>query len=103
MAGSQVRFGNWVFDPETREVRRDDRAVDLSPKAFELLSVLLARRPAVVSKAALRDVLWPSTCVGDTSLPRIVTELRGVLGDDASSPRYVRTVRGFGYAFVGGA
>jgi DNA-binding winged helix-turn-helix (wHTH) protein len=102
MAAAQVRFGSWLFDHEARELRRDDRTVALSPKAFDLLGALLARRPAVVSKEALRDVLWPRTCVGQTSLPRIVTELRRALGDDTASPRYVRTVHGFGYAFVGG-
>jgi DNA-binding winged helix-turn-helix (wHTH) protein len=102
MAAAQVRFGSWVFDHEARELRRDDRTIALSPKAFDLLGALLARRPAVVSKEALRDVLWPRTCVGQTSLPRIVTELRRALGDDTASPRYVRTVHGFGYAFVGG-
>ena len=75
----------------------------LEPKAFELLCLLLVRRPRVLSKAQIRDVLWPGTSVGETSLPRLVTELRQALGDDAQQPRFIRTAHGFGYAFCGEA
>jgi DNA-binding winged helix-turn-helix (wHTH) protein len=103
MPGGQLRFGDCLFDPEAREVRRGGRALDLSPKALGLLGALLDRRPAVVRKEALRDLLWPKTSVGHTSLPRIVTELRRALGDDTRDTRYIRTVHGFGYAFGGSA
>ena len=73
------------------------------PKAYELLSLLLARRPRVLSKAQIRDVLWPGTSVARDGLPRLVTELRQALGDDAQQPRFIRTVHGFGYAFCGEA
>jgi DNA-binding winged helix-turn-helix (wHTH) protein len=98
-----VRFGPFVFDEPSRELTAHGRAVPLSPKAFELLALLLRERPRALSKAELRDRLWPDTFVGETSLPRVVGEIRRALGDRASEGRFVRTVQRFGYAFVGDA
>jgi len=101
--GRKLQFGDCVFDPESREVRRRGETLDLSPKALDLLAALLERRPAVVRKTTLQDLLWPQTHVGPTSLPRLVNELRRALGDESGEPRYVRTVHRFGYAFCGTA
>ena len=75
--------------------------MDLSPKAFDLLALLVAGRPRVIGRAEIHDRLWPKTFVASTSLPRIVTELRKALGDRARQPRLIRTVHGHGYAFCG--
>lgn len=96
-----ARFGPFVFDEPSRELTADGRPVPLSPKAFELLAVLLRARPRALSKAELRDRLWPETFVGETSLPRVVGEVRRALGDRAGTACFVRTVQRFGYAFVG--
>lgn len=96
-----IRFGPFVFDPETRQVTRDSRDIHLSPKAFELLSALVADRPKVLSKAALQGRLWPDTFVAEANLSNLVAEIRGALGDSPRVPRYIRTAHGFGYAFVG--
>jgi DNA-binding winged helix-turn-helix (wHTH) protein len=95
----RVRFGDCVFDPEARELRRGPKPVALSPKAFALLALLLAERPRPVTHARLRDALWPDASVGYTSLARVVTEVRKALGDAS----YVRTVARYGYAFAGPA
>ena len=97
----RVRFGECVFDSEARELTRRGAAVSLSPKAFQLLSLLLERRPRAISRAELHDVIWPGIFVAYTSLPRIVTEVRQALADTSRRPRFVRTVHGFGYAFSG--
>ena len=96
-------FGQFALDQERRQLLRAGEPVPLETKAFELLSLLLARRPRVLSKAQIRDVIWPGTEVGESSLPRLVTESREVLGDDVAAPRFIRTVHGFGYAFCGEA
>jgi DNA-binding winged helix-turn-helix (wHTH) protein len=96
-----VRFGACVLDPERRELRRGGEPVHLSPKAFDLLLALLERRPQPVSKAELRERLWPATFVDDANLPNVVAELRRAIGDDARRPSFVRTVHAFGYAFAG--
>ena len=99
----RVRFGEFVFDGTARELGREERRVDLSPKAFLLLEALLAERPRALSRAELNDRLWPGTAMGYTSLAGVVAELRRALDDDRSEPRFLRTVHRFGYAFCGDA
>ena len=82
---------------------RDGQAVALTPKAFELLQLLLERRPNAVAKAEIYDRLWPATFVSEVNLSRLVFEIRRSLGDDPRRPAWIRTVRGFGYAFAGAA
>jgi len=98
-----VRFGEFVFDGEARDLAREGRRVELSPKAFLLLEALLAERPRALSRAELNDRLWPGTAMGYTSLAGVVAELRKALDDDRSEPRFLRTVHRFGYAFCGDA
>ena len=56
-----------------------------------------------MSRAELQDRLWPKTFVAETSLRRVIAEIRAALDDDERRPRFIRTVRGFGYAFCGAA
>jgi len=100
---ARVRFGDWVFDGESRELRGPDGAVHLSPKAFALLGALLESRPRALSKAELRDRLWANTFVSDSSLASLVMEVRRALGDSMRRPVFLRTVHRFGYAFCGEA
>ena len=99
----RVGFGDSVFDSETRELIRAERSVRLQPKAFQLLDVLLRRRPEAIAKDELHRVLWPNTFVADTTLTTLIKDLRAAIGDDARSPRFIRTVAAFGYAFCGEA
>jgi DNA-binding winged helix-turn-helix (wHTH) protein len=92
-----------VLDSGTRELACRGRAVPVSPKVFELLELLLERRPEAVAKEAIHDRLWPKSFVSDSSLARLAAEARAALADDARKPRYLRTVFGFGYAFCGEA
>ena len=91
-----VRFGDCVFDEEGRLLSRRGAAVDLTPKAFALLGALIEKRPQAIPKQELKDLLWPRTFVAETSLARVVSDLRRALGAEG---RLVRTVHGFGYAF----
>ena len=95
----RIQIGECTFDSMRREVRRGAEPVHLSPKAFDLLGVLLERRPRAVGKAELFERLWPNTFVTEASLAGLVAEIRREIGDDARDPRYLRTVHGFGYAF----
>jgi DNA-binding winged helix-turn-helix (wHTH) protein len=74
--------------------------VHLSPKAFELLQVLVENRDRALSKAELLDRIWPDVFVSDMSLARVVTEVRQAVGDRARRAEIVRTVHAHGYAFV---
>ena len=94
-----VSFGSFVLDLDTRELRRGGESVPLSPKAYQLLEVLVVNRPKALSKSALQERLWPDTFVLDKNLVNLVAEIREALGDNATDPRFVRTVPKFGYAF----
>jgi len=94
-------FGEFSLDEDRRQLLRGSAPVPLEPKAYELLSLLLGRRPRALSKAQIRDVLWPSTAISDTVLAGVVADARSALGDDAREPRFIRTLHGFGYAFCG--
>ena len=94
------KFGQFVFDLDARQLTRAGSKVHLSPKAFELLSMLLTNRPRALSKADLQARLWPETFVSETNLPGLVKEIRRALNDDARRAAVLRTVHGYGYAFA---
>ena len=94
----RLQFGECAFDSGSRRLTRGGEPVHLEPKAFELLELLLERRPAAVAKAAIRDRLWPRTFVSESSLTTLVAQLRRALGED---DHRIRTVHGFGYALDG--
>ena len=96
-------FDVFSLDEDRRQVLRGTEPVPLEPKAFELLRLLVTRRPKALSKAQIRDVLWPGTVVSESTLVGLVADVRAALGDSAQQPRFIRTVHGFGYAFFGTA
>ena len=98
-----VRFGDCSLDLDARQLFRGGQPVHLSPKAFELLKILVTTRPKAISKAELHERIWPGTFVTDDSLARLVTETRAAIGDHARTPTFLRTVHAFGYAFADAA
>ncbi len=94
------RRGLWV-DPERREVWVDGKRVDppLSPTQFDLLLFLWRARGRAVSKDELARYVWAATegVVYDGTIDRMVSRLRARLGDQAQPPRFIHTVRGFGF------
>jgi DNA-binding winged helix-turn-helix (wHTH) protein len=94
------RFGKFLLDSDTRQLFADGAEIHLSPKAFELLLLLIQHRSRALTKAELQDWLWPSTFVGETNLATLVAEIRRTLEDSPNDSRYVRTVHRFGYRFV---
>ena len=95
----RLSFGSWTLDADRRLLARDGKPVSLSPKAFDLLKLLAEHHERAFSKAELHQLLWPNTFVSDGSLTILIAEIREVLADDAERPRFVRTVRRFGYGF----
>ncbi len=96
---SAVRFGRFTFDCATRQVTCNDGSVHLTPKAFELLSVLIAEAPRVVPKEELHRHVWPDSFVSDASLLGLVKEVRHALGDTGQGV-VIRTAHRVGYAFA---
>ena len=97
----KLRFGECELDTSARRLTRSGREVHLSPKAFELLKLLVECRPRAVSKAELLERVWQDVFVSDASLARVVNEVRDGIGDRARAPQLLRTVHAFGYAFSG--
>jgi DNA-binding winged helix-turn-helix (wHTH) protein len=97
----RVTFGDFTIDTDERRVMRRGEEAHVSPKALAFLELILDRRPAAVSREEIYECLWPKTFVSESNLASIAAEVRQALGDDARKPRYLRTVFGFGYAFIG--
>jgi DNA-binding winged helix-turn-helix (wHTH) protein len=95
----RLKFGDCVLDLGARQLERGNTIVPLEPKMYELLEVLIKRRPVVVTNNQLDELLWPNVYVARTSLTRLVSELRAVLGDSPRDSRIIRTVYKTGYAF----
>ena len=95
------RFDRFVLDTRARRLLSGGEPVHLSPKAFDLLVLLVDARPAVVEKAAIRAHLWPGIHVGDAGLGNLVAEIRAALGTSRADSSLIRNVHGVGYAFGG--
>src|SRR5437762_12366202 len=95
----RLQFDDLTFDPDTRQVWAGGKEARLSPKAFDLLALLIARRPKAVSKADIRAHLWPGTYVSESNLPSLISEIRDAIADHRRKPGLLRTLHGFGYAF----
>jgi DNA-binding winged helix-turn-helix (wHTH) protein len=93
------RFGPFTFHGDRRQLLRDGVEVHLTPKAFDLLAMLIERTPAVVPKPAIHARLWPDTFVSDATLVGLVKELRRALNDDHQGT-IIRTAHRVGYAFA---
>jgi DNA-binding winged helix-turn-helix (wHTH) protein len=99
----KLRLGEMTLDLDARQLVRGADEIHLSPKAFELLKILVENRPRALAKNELHERLWPATFVSEVNLAALVAEIREALGDDARKPVFVRTAHRFGYAFSGPA
>ena len=95
------QFDQFRVDPIRRLLLRDGEVVPVTPKMFSILLVLLERRGEVVEKKELLEQVWPDTVVTEANLTQNVSTLRKALGERASDRRYVVTLPGRGYSFVG--
>jgi DNA-binding winged helix-turn-helix (wHTH) protein len=94
------RFDRFTVDVKTRRLLRDDQELHVSPKAFDLLLLLVENRAQALSKMELQQKLWPSTFVLETNIASLVAEVRHALDDPADDPRFIRTMHRFGYWFI---
>jgi DNA-binding winged helix-turn-helix (wHTH) protein len=94
-----ARFGSFELDSVRRQLLRNGEVVHLTPKAFDLLTVLVDAAPGVVTKAQIHERLWPRTFVSDATLIGLVKELRRALDDRDRDAPVIRTAHRVGYAF----
>ena len=96
-------FGALVIDPDSHEVTVEGRPVELSRTEFEILDALSAAPRVSLSRAQILTAIWGSNWFGDDHVIDVhISNLRRKLGDDSSQPRFIRTVRGFGYRMGAG-
>ena len=101
IAGADLVVGGLVLSVTARDVRLDGELMDLSPKEFDLLRVLMERRGEVVTKRELLADVWREPYGGSERTVDVhLSWLRKKLGETASEPRYLRTVHGVGVKLV---
>lgn len=93
-----LTVGSLTIDLSARHVRLGDTELDLTRTEFDLLAALAAHPRMAFSRRQLLDEVWGAAWFGDEHVIDVhIAHLRSKLGDDASSPTFIRTVRGIGY------
>ena len=94
------RFESFELDREHRALLQDGRPVAVTPKAFDVLLLLVERHGQLVSRDEMLKALWPDSYVEEGNLSVQISVLRKRLGDNAEDHRFISTVPGRGYQFV---
>ncbi len=101
-ANQVLHFDGMAIDVDARTVTVGGSRPALTALEFELLAALASAPGRVFSRAQLLEQVWGFDFFGDTRVVDVhIRNLRQALGDDASNPRFVGTVRGVGYRFLG--
>ena len=93
-------FGPFRMDPDKQVLLRDGELIAVTPKAFEMLLVLVRRGREMVSKEELLKEIWPDSFVEEANLSQHIFKLRKALGDTLEGERYIVTLPGRGYRFA---
>src|SRR5215813_699962 len=93
-------FGEFRLEVKEKLLLRDGEPVSLTPKAFQLLLLLVLNHGHLVEKERIMHELWTDSFVEEGNLSYTVRLLRKALGDDKASPRFIETVPKAGYRFV---
>jgi TolB-like protein/DNA-binding winged helix-turn-helix (wHTH) protein/Tfp pilus assembly protein PilF len=93
------RFGDFTLDARARVLRRGIDPVSLTPKAFEVLFLLVESAGEIVAKEELMNAVWPNSFVEESNLTQTIFMIRKALGETPHR-RYIVTAQGKGYRFV---
>lgn len=93
-------FGDWQVDPSANTLRHGKQQQQLEPKAMDVLLLLCRHAGEVVSSDDIVSHCWPRTDTGDNPLHKTLAQLRKALGDSATQPRYIETIRKRGYRTI---
>ncbi len=93
--------GELRVDPANRRLTRGAIEIAVEPKVFAVLLVLLARADELVTRDELLDAVWGHRYVTPATLNRVMVLLRRAFDDDSERPRFIETVHGAGYRFIG--
>lgn len=95
-----IRHGPITLDSARRQVFKDEKAIDMPLKEYELLKLLILNKGKVLSRELLLDKIWGFDYFGETRTVDVhIRYLRQKIEDDDSNPFYIETVRGIGYRF----
>jgi len=95
-----LTIGEHVLDESNALLTRDGGRVDLPPKAFSVLCLLVRNNQRLVTKEELLDAVWGHRHVSESVLKTVINQLRASLGDDPRAPRYIETLNRRGYRFI---
>lgn len=95
------RFGEFELNLDRYELKNSGAPVKAEPRVLEVLNYLIEHRDRVVPKEELLDKLWPDVHVSESALTTAIRDARRALNDSPTEPRWIRTVYGRGFRFVG--
>jgi DNA-binding winged helix-turn-helix (wHTH) protein/predicted ATPase len=96
----QISFPPFLLDCAEQRLFRNEIALPLRPKSFEVLRYLSERPGKLISKDEILEAVWPGTTITDTVLKVCIREIRETLGDDPGLPRFIETSHRRGYRFI---
>ena len=100
LTGETLQIGTIKADLDNYEVTVNDEKIFLTPKEFELLVYFMKRKDRVIDRDTLLDRIWNFDFAGQSRIVDVhVSHLREKIEKDPKNPRYLLTVRGFGYKF----
>lgn len=94
-------LGEWELETAKRLLRRDDQAVRLANKPFQVFVYLIENRERLVSRKELLERFWQGSDVYDATLTQCVGTIRRALDDHLDSPRFIETRWAAGYRYIG--
>jgi DNA-binding winged helix-turn-helix (wHTH) protein len=97
----RIKFEDFELDMELFTLRRAEREVKIGRRSLDLLVCLVENRDRVLDLKFLRDEVWNSAALSAAAIPTCILELRRALGDNPTNPRFIKSVRGRGYRFIG--
>src|SRR5215831_16716513 len=93
-------FGDCALDTQGHTLHCAGRPIRLRPKAFQVLTYLLAHRDRLISKQELAEQVWPDHFVSDAALEGTIKTVRQAIGDNGRAQQLIQTVYGYVYRFI---
>ena len=93
-------FANFELDPDRFELRSEGKPVEIEPKSFDMLKLLVLNHSRTLTRDEMHNFIWQNRIVSDTTISQCIKSLRKVLGDDGAAQSFIKTHHGRGYQFV---
>ena len=97
MSKQHFFFGPWQVNPTSNSLQLGSDIKQIEPKAMQVLQLLCQHSGEVLSPDEIVEQCWGHNVIGDNPLHKIITQLRKALGDSASKPEFIETIRKRGY------